>query len=167
VTDHAVGIAEQVRPATAHPGSGPPRPRGVLVVDDQEPVRRVLSAGMWSHGFAVWLAAGGAEAVEVYRRHRDLIDVVLLDVQMPGLDGPATLAALRETNPGVCCCFMTGDSGRYTEQTLAGLGAVAVFRKPLRLREVAQQLVRLAGPLDCGEDEVARDDRWRDDGGPG
>jgi CheY-like chemotaxis protein len=122
---------------------------------------------MRSHGFAVWLASGGAEAVESYRRHRDLIDVVLLDVQMPDLDGPATLAALWETDPGVRCCFMTGDSGRYTEQSLAGLGAVAVFRKPLRLRDVAQQLARLVGPLDRGEDEVARDDRWRDDGGRG
>ena len=55
MTNPAVGIAEQVRPATAHPGDGP-RPRGVLVVDDQEPVRRVLGAGMRSHGLAVWLA---------------------------------------------------------------------------------------------------------------
>src|SRR5437868_2708842 len=103
---------------------------------------------MRSHGFAVWLAADGPEAVELYRRHRDTIDVVLLDVQMPGLDGPATLTALREFDPGVLCCFMTGGPGRYTEEMLVGLGAATVFRKPLRLREVAQQLARLADTFD-------------------
>jgi CheY-like chemotaxis protein len=47
----------------------------------------------------VWLAAGGQEALDLYQRHREAIDVVLLDVRMPGLDGPQTLAALRALNP--------------------------------------------------------------------
>jgi CheY-like chemotaxis protein len=141
----------------------PPRPRGVLIVDDLEAVRRMLNDRMRRHGFAVWLAADGSEAVELYRRHRDAIDVVLLDVQMPGRDGPETLAGLREINPGVVCCFMTGNPGRYTEQMLVDCRAAAVFRKPLPLREVAEQLARLAGPLDWNE--VLQEDRWRDDGG--
>ena len=148
MTNPAVGIAEQVRPATAHPGDGP-RPRGVLVVDDQEPVRRVLGAGMRSHGLAVWLAADGAEAVELYRRHRDTIDVVLLDVQMPGLDGPAVLAALRAIEPGVRAFFMTGDPGRYGQDELLATGARRVFGKPLDIALVVAELrrgLRVAAP---------------------
>jgi CheY-like chemotaxis protein len=123
----------------------------------------MLALGMQTQGFAVWLASGGREAIELYCHHRNDIDVVLLDVQMRGLDGPGTLTALREINPGVCCCFMTGNPGRYTEQILADLRATAVFRKPFPLREVAQQLARLATPSD--REETLQDGRWSDDGG--
>jgi CheY-like chemotaxis protein len=125
-----------------------PRKRGLLVVDDEEGVRGVLSAWMRSHGFAVWLAASGQEALELYRRHRETIDVVLLDVRMPGLDGPQTLAGLQEVSPQIRCCFMSGDPGGYTEKGLRDLGAAAVLPKPFRLPEVAQVLLALARKAD-------------------
>src|SRR5262249_59047688 len=78
---------------------GPPDRPGILVVDDDETVRDVVNAWMRQDGFAVWLVASGREALDLYRRHREDIDVVLLDVQMPGLDGPQTLAAHRDLNP--------------------------------------------------------------------
>src|SRR5689334_9613247 len=117
----------QGRSTTASPTA---RPCGVLIVDDDEGVRRVLGDGLWHHGFAVWLAADAREAVEVYRSHRACIGVALLDVQMPGRDGPGTLTDLRELDPTVRTCFVTGDAGRYAEQDLLDLGALAVFRKP-------------------------------------
>src|SRR3954470_11871134 len=89
------GARDQRReePAGTLPAQG--RRRGVLVVDDEECVRDVLDAMLRQQGFAVWLAADGWEALEVYRLHLAAIDLVLLDVRMPGLDGPATLTALR------------------------------------------------------------------------
>ena len=51
------------------------------------------------YGFTVWSAANGPAALEVYRRQQDDIAVVLLDVRMPGLDGPQTLAELQRLNP--------------------------------------------------------------------
>jgi len=164
VTPFTHGAAGPV-PTTNSPSvDGPPqRSSGVLVADDDEAVRRMLAEGMRTHGFAVWLAASGREAVELYLAHRDRIDVVLLDVQMPGLNGPVALAALREIDPRVHCCFMTGDAGHYTDSMLAGLGAAAVFRKPFRLGEVAQRLMRLAGTID--RDGAPRQDSREDDGG--
>ncbi len=119
---------------------------GVLVVDDEEGVRGVLGAWLWHHGFAVWLAADAREAVETYRSYRVYIGVALLDVQMPGRDGPGTLADLREVDPAVRACFMTGDAGRYAERDLLDLGALAVFRKPLCLGELAARLVAMTAP---------------------
>jgi hypothetical protein len=58
---------------------------------------------------------------------------------------------------------MTGDPGHYTDQMLVDLGAAIVFPKPFRLREVAQQLMRLASTID--RDEASREDHWDDDGG--
>jgi CheY-like chemotaxis protein len=139
----------QGRPADS-PGASPLAPRTcrVLVVDDDECVRGVLNVAMRQQGFAVWLAVDGQEALDLYRRHRETIDVVLLDVRMPGLDGPQTLAALQELNPRICCCFMSGDPGRYTVERLRDLGAAAVLPKPLHFAEVAQVLRECASDGD-------------------
>jgi CheY-like chemotaxis protein len=115
----------------------------VLVVDDEKMVRTVLALGLRSAGFAVWQAAGGREALEVYAENRDQIDVVLLDVRMPEMDGPQTFAALKELNAEVRCCFVSGDPGEYTVEGLLALGAVAYVSKPFSLAEV-EKLVRQA-----------------------
>jgi CheY-like chemotaxis protein len=106
---------------------------GVLVIDDDEFVRAALGAALRAGGFVPYLAAGGAEAVQLYREHRRKVGVVLLDVRMPGMDGPATLAALRGEGLEAPCCFMTAYSGDYTEEHLLGLGAAWVFAKPFLL----------------------------------
>jgi CheY-like chemotaxis protein len=117
-----------------------PRAPGVLVVDDDDAVRKLLHIGLQMHGFAVWLAADAAEAAEVYRQNRDAIDVVLIDVQMPGEDGPQALARLRAIDPRVRACFLSGDSGQYTADELLAHGAARVLRKPFRVRELAEDL---------------------------
>jgi CheY-like chemotaxis protein len=132
------------------PPLAPTREHGVLVVDDDPAVRAVVDAGLRQHGFAVWLAADGAEALDVYRNHRETIDVALLDVCMPGLDGPRTLAALQELSPQIRCCFMSGFFGTYSEQDLQELGADAVFEKPFLLSEVADVLRTVACPATQG-----------------
>jgi len=120
-------------------------PAGVLVVDDEEAVRSVVQIGLYYRGFDVWVAARGRQAVELYRRHPGEIAVVLLDVHMPGLDGPRTLDALQQLSPTVRCCFMTANPAPYTEESLLRLGAVRVFRKPFAITEVVETLNRLTG----------------------
>lgn len=141
--DPPAGVAEGwTAPATVT--SGPP---GVLLVDDDSGVRRVVEAGLTAHGFVVWPAAGGREGVESYRLNRASIAVALLDVRMPGRDGPATLTDLQQIDPAILACFMTGFAGRYTDQHLFALGARAVFQKPLSLKGLAARLVELTAPM--------------------
>jgi DNA-binding NtrC family response regulator len=102
----------------------------VLVVDDDPDVLRFLDLALRQHGFAVRQARGGEQAVEVYRRQHQTIDVVLLDVQMPPPDGPQTFALLRAIDPGVQCVFMSGHTGVYTAEDLFALGAAYVLQKP-------------------------------------
>jgi len=127
------------------------RTYGVLVVDDEEVLRGLLSIVLRQHGFAVWVAADGDEALELYWQHRESIHVVLLDVRMPERDGPQTLSALREVHPRIRCCFMSGDLGGYTEEALLGMGAATVFRKPFHLAEVARVLLVLASGGNVGQ----------------
>jgi DNA-binding response OmpR family regulator len=123
----------------------PDRP-GVLVVDDDPMLLPLLDTVLQRRGFRVWLASGGRDALDVYRRQQSQIGVVLLDVRMPDLDGPGTLAELRRLNPEVLCCFMSGHTGDYTEEELVSLGALCCFAKPFRVHEVAEALWRTARP---------------------
>ena len=116
---------------------------GVLVVDDDATVRNLLALCLRSEGFTIWQAASGGEALDVYAARRNDIDLVLLDVRMPGLDGPRTFAALRQFDPEVRCCFMSGDLGAYTVEELLASGAVGYLSKPFHLAEV-EALIRRA-----------------------
>ena len=115
----------------------------VLVVDDEEAVRKVLEIALRLSGLEVRLVANGEEAVELCRRDGG-VGVALLDVQLPGLDGPQTLAALRGLDPGLVCCFMSGDTGRYSAAGLLAMGAAHFFAKPFVLAEVVRVLREVA-----------------------
>jgi CheY-like chemotaxis protein len=102
----------------------------VLVVDDEPAVAMMLEKVLRHYGFSVLTAGSGEEAVKLYSHSHGGIGVVLLDVQMPGMDGPATLEALWQINPQVVSCFMSGNMGEYTLERLFGFGARHVFLKP-------------------------------------
>lgn len=143
----------------------PSREHGVLVVDDDESLREVLHVWLMHQGYGVWVAASGAEAIDLYKHNRDAISVVLMDVSMPIMDGPQTLAALREIDPQVCCCFMNGNRSGHAEGELLDRGAQAVVGKPFRLIDIGQPLWKLAAPIQ--RQTAIQDDLWRDDGGQG
>jgi CheY-like chemotaxis protein len=124
--------------------TGQHRP-GILVVDDDAAVRFLLDVGLQQYGFTVWQAADGQEAVEVYQQEHSEIDLVLLDVRMPRLDGPQTLAELLRLNPQIRCCFMTGHAGSYSYEDLLRLGAAHVIPKPFQLAELADVVAKLIG----------------------
>jgi two-component system cell cycle sensor histidine kinase/response regulator CckA len=112
------------------------RKPGILVVDDEECIRDVLRRALEREGYPVWLAGNGREALTLFRHHREAIAVVLLDVLMPGLDGVQTLKALRQIDPAVRSCFMSGSLGDYRVSDLLDQGATCLFSKPFRLEEV-------------------------------
>jgi CheY-like chemotaxis protein len=132
------------RPTTQGRPEGAGVGHGVLVVDDDPEVRTLLDRVLGAQGFTVWLAANGYEALKAYQIHRDEIDLVLLDVRMPILDGPQTLAALLQLAPHLRCCFLTGDPGHYTEEELRDRGAMSILSKPFRVDDLATTLRELA-----------------------
>lgn len=129
--------------ADPFPGCSADKKAGILIVDDEALVVDLLKSALGSYGFRVWPAGDGPAALAIYARERRAIDLVLLDVRMPGMDGPETLAALQEINPDVRCCFITGDSGAYPEAELLRRGALCVLHKPFRLGELVALLERL------------------------
>jgi CheY-like chemotaxis protein len=126
---------DQPRPIPQPYSPAPGQKPGILIADDHRRYRRLLEAWFRDHGFAVWAAADGREAVRLYQAHAKQISLALLDVDMPRLDGPGTLAALRQDGTSIPCCFMTPNLGSVREAQLLALGAAAVFEKPLLLGE--------------------------------
>jgi FixJ family two-component response regulator len=117
----------------------------VLVIDDDSAVRHVLGALVERNGYSVHLARGCDDGVRLYDRHRDEIAAVVLDVRMPGKDGPRTLTELRERNPDLPCVFVSGYTDAYAQGELEGRGAV-VLAKPVTSCELGRA-IRAAGEL--------------------
>ena len=111
-----------VAPATQVRVAESPR---ALVVDDDRAVRRLASLVLERDGFTVVSAAGGRAAIELSERWE--FDVVLLDVQMPGIDGWAVMAALCEQPQRPSAVVM---SGHAREAEALRRGASALLRKP-------------------------------------
>jgi len=118
---------------------------GLLVVDDERAIVEMLKIGLELQGFSVWPAADAQEALDLFRQYAHEIHLALLDVQMPGVDGPTLLSALRTIASGLTCCFMSGSTDPYTEQDLLDRGAIRVFRKPFSMVEVSTFLRQAMG----------------------
>ncbi len=119
--------------------------RCLLVVDDEESVREVISDILECAGYKVLLAADGREALELYRSHASEIDGVLLDMTMPRMNGEACFRVLRQDHPGAKVLLMSG----YTEQDATGrfdsTGLAGFVQKPFAARTLLETLERVLG----------------------
>lgn len=116
-----------------------------LVVDDEEAVRRVCSAMLRRLGLAVLEAADGQEAVDLFGRHADEIDVIILDLSMPHMDGLTALQALRRIRPEVEVLLSSGYSEQEATQHLTEGGAAGFIQKPYQLQSLRDKVARALG----------------------
>lgn len=139
----AAGPPAPPGPAPAPETASAPLPRAViLVVDDDETVRAVTRRMLELSGFTVLLAADGAEAVALYRE-RPGIDLVLLDLTMPAMDGEETFRELRRLDPGVRVILTSGYSEQDAADRFAGTGLAGFIQKPYRPQDLIEK-VRVA-----------------------
>jgi two-component system cell cycle sensor histidine kinase/response regulator CckA len=113
-----------------------PRGATVLVVDDEPAVRNVAGRSLKRAGHEVLAAASGEEALELARERGNRIDLVLLDLVMPGLSGPETLVQLEVLVPGI---KVVATSGYAEGQAAARFGSgrhVHFLQKPYRPDEL-------------------------------
>ncbi len=140
-----VWVAEPEPPAP-HPRPAVPEPLRVLVVDDEDSIRRTLARYLGRRGHQVSVAAEGGEALRLLDTADDCFDVILSDMRMPGLSGDLLYASLRARADGMDrrLVFMSGDAlGDTTTGALAAT-AVPVILKPFDLASVADTLEAVA-----------------------
>jgi PAS domain S-box-containing protein len=115
----------------------------VLVVDDEDYMREVVQDILSVNGHTALLAQSGEEGIEIFRRGDAPIDVVLLDLTMPGMDGLETCRILRGIDPGLRVILTSGFSGEEALTRLQELPLAGFLQKPYP----AQELIRLLKSL--------------------
>ena len=81
---------------------------GLMIVDDEEGVRRSLRKVLEQDGYDILLAENGQQAVQMVQQNRDLIEIVISDFKMPGMDGLETLIEVGKINPEITRIMLTG-----------------------------------------------------------
>lgn len=109
----------------------PPSKATVLVVDDAPAMQRYLRQLLELDRYAVETTGSGAEAVQLVRGGLNP-NVVLLDLQMPGMDGMKTLQSLRKLRPSLQCIICSGEDDPSQMRRAASLGARAYITKPVQ-----------------------------------
>jgi DNA-binding NtrC family response regulator len=104
----------------------------VLVVDDEEYVRRVAELFLRLAGFHVLTASSGIDALRVYQEHAGAIDVVLLDLTVPDLSGEAVFQKLREQSPHLPVILTSGYAEDVMLRQFTGPEPPAFLHKPYR-----------------------------------
>jgi two-component system cell cycle sensor histidine kinase/response regulator CckA len=116
----------------------------ILVVDDEPQVREVISRVLASCGYTVITAEEGREALERFGDGSG-IDLVVLDMVMPGMGGRECLARLRQANAAVRVVIATGYTSDGSAQELLGEGALAIVEKPLDISSFAGLVQTILG----------------------
>lgn len=106
--------------------------KSILVVDDNEDIRSLLSIVLEKEGFLVFLAANGTEALEI--RAKNHLDLILLDIMMPGMSGLEVLKTIREDkkNNEIPIIMITAKSTIADIDEAVELGATSYIIKPFR-----------------------------------
>lgn len=115
----------------------------VLVIDDEEPIREITKGTLESFGYRVLLAADGTDAVATYAEHRDEIAIVLTDMMMPFMDGPATIRALKKIDPQVKIIAASGLTAQGKVVDADDLGVQAFLQKPFTAKRLLEALNKI------------------------
>lgn len=115
--------------------------RGILVVDDDCSVRRVMVSALTSAGFSVYEAADGPGAIASFQRLTGCIDLVVCDIQMPGMTGPEAARHLLSFKPSTRVLFISGAAPDLLLEW--NKGPVNFLAKPFGLEQFLQAVNRL------------------------
>ncbi len=110
----------------------------ILLVDDEELVRKVAATLLKHLGYEVATASDGREAVAYYREHAQEVALVVLDMIMPRMNGRECFRALRGINPNVKAVLVTGYDQNHAAQELLDEGVQGFIQKPYELAEFSK-----------------------------
>ena len=117
----------------------------VLLVEDEEGLRGLNARGLASRGYSVLEASNGVDAIEMLDRHGGKVDVVVSDVVMPEMDGPALLKELRQRDPNVKIIFVSGYAEEAFSKSLPENEPFAFLAKPFTLKQLVAAVKETMG----------------------
>jgi PAS domain S-box-containing protein len=102
----------------------------ILIADDEQAIRQLLTAELSAAGYRVLTAADGAEALALFSGHREIIKLFITDGAMPVLDGMSAIAALRKTDPSLPVILTSGEAEKLNDPH------VTIVPKPFSLDDI-------------------------------
>jgi signal transduction histidine kinase/CheY-like chemotaxis protein len=134
----------------------------VLVVEDAKPLRDLICEALSSYGCRVLTVCNVEEALELVRRRKAAIDLLLTDVVMPGMDGTSLAKEVRSLHPETKVLYMTGHSGAFIRADMLNQD-VSLIRKPFTPGELSRKIRKMLpskrdealrpGTVVCSDDE--------------
>ncbi len=112
----------------------------ILLVDDEKMVLEVSKELLESLGYRVYAVGSGQEAIDLFMGKRSEIDLVILDMIMPGISGGETFDRLREINPGIKVLLSSGYSLNGEAQTIMDRGCKGFIQKPFQIEKLSQKV---------------------------
>jgi CheY-like chemotaxis protein len=112
----------------------------VLLVDDEEPITEVGKELLELIGYRVLIARDGKEAVKTYRKNRGDIDVVIMDMVMPGMGGGEAYDRIKEINPDAKVLLSSGFSIDGEASDILDRGCNGFIQKPFTVRELSRAM---------------------------
>lgn len=114
------------------------REPNILIVDDQFGIRVLLTEVLQKEGYETFQAANGPQALSLAANHE--IDLVLLDMKIPGMDGIEILKKLKEMNPDIRAIIMTAYGELDLIEKAKELGALTHFAKPFDIDDIRKAM---------------------------
>ncbi|MGB4988142.1 MAG: ATP-binding protein, partial [Pyrinomonadaceae bacterium] len=115
----------------------------ILIVDDEENIRSITQATLEKFGYRTIVAADGTEAVAVFAAAKEQIALLLTDLAMPFMDGPATIRALRKLDPNLKLVAASGLVSNEQRSELDDLGVAAFLSKPFTAEKLLTTLAEV------------------------
>lgn len=112
----------------------------ILIVDDEEIIRNLIREILEKFGYKVFTASNGEEAIETYIKMNDRIDIIVLDMIMPGMGGKKTFYKLKEINPRSNILLMSGYKKNGEAQEALNEGALGFLQKPFNIKDLIKAI---------------------------
>jgi len=112
----------------------------VLLVDDEVVIINVVKSILEGMGYNVLIARCGEDAIEVYKKNGQEIDLVILDMSMPSMGGSETYDSLKDVNPDVKVLLTSGYSIDGQASEILERGCDGFIEKPFTINELSQKL---------------------------
>ncbi len=116
----------------------------ILVVDDEPAIRKITKSCLEAYNYRVLTASNGIEAIEIYTKYQQEINLILLDMMMPEMDGETTIGLLQKINPKVKIVAISGLVLNYDSTLDKSLNLKAFMSKPCTGKDLLHTLAKVS-----------------------
>lgn len=115
----------------------------ILIVDDDEALRDILKMMLEYLGYDILTAVDGLDCLKVYQAHQEKIELVLLDMTMPGMDGEEAFIELHKINPDIQVIITTGCTEEVVREKFKDFSVSGFVHKPFKMEFLDEQISAL------------------------